>query len=266
MRYITDADGYVVSVSFGGYIECDWGGCTEYTGEVPTGYDSIDQWYLTECEQLWKWKIVDGSLVYDPDAVLPEEPEKPEEPETPEEEPGDVVVESGSAGVWHYRKWRSGYCELWTKTKVLPPSSIRDGSSYYSDICTLDLPFHVSDGVVTGSAHFLHWVANAEVWAEGWIVGFRLMRSTEVFTDIEVPVQLNVQGKYDLDAPDDPDIPAGSDSGLTVTDDGAGNVIITSYGSAVIEDDGIGNVNIVDSGTTSIEDDGVGNVVIMEEG
>ena len=249
MRYITNADDYLVAVSFGADIECEWGCCTEYTGEVPDDYTSLDQWYLAECEQLWKWKIVDGSLVYDAEAVLPEE-----EPEEPVEDLTDSVIEQGIAGVWRYRKWRSGNCELWTKTNVLPPSSIQEGSCYYSDICTLDLPFHVTEGVVTGSAHFLHWVANAEVWEDGWIVGFRLMRSAEVYTDTEVPVQLYVQGVCEVEEPD---------SGLTVEDDGAGNVTITAYGTASIEDDGAGNVNIVDSGTTSITDDGAGNVTII---
>jgi hypothetical protein len=251
MRYVTNADDYLVAVSFGADVECQWGICTQYEGEVPDKYSSLDAWYLAECEQLWKWKIVDGSLVYDADAVLPEE--------EPEEDFTDSVVERGISGVWRYRKWRSGYCELWTKTNVLPPPSTQEGSNYYSDICTLDLPFHVSDGVVTGSAHFLHWVTNAEVWEDGWTVGFRLMRSTEVYTDVEVPVQLNVQGSYDVDEPDIPDEP-GSD--LTVTDDGAGTATIEAYGSAAsITDDGAGNVRIWAPG--AIKNDGAGNVTIL---
>ena len=246
MRYITNADDYLVAVSFGADIECEWGICTQYEGEVPDDYSSLDAWYLAECERLWKWKIVDGSLVYDAEAAPPEE--------EPVEDFTDSVIEQGIAGVWPYRTWRSGNCELWTKTNVLPPSSIQEGGCYYSDICTLDLPFHVTEGVVTGSAHFLHWVANAEVWEDGWIVGFRLMRSAEVYTDTEVPVQLYVQGVCEVEEPD---------SGLTVEDDGAGNVTITAYGTASIEDDGAGNVNIVDSGTTSITDDGAGNVTII---
>lgn len=59
--------------------------------------------------------------------------------------------------------------------------------------------------------------------------------------------------------PGDPDEP---DSGLTVTDDGAGNVAIAATGSASITDDGAGNVTIADAGSTSIEDDGAGNVTI----
>lgn len=200
MRYITGPGSYLVAVSFGADIECDVGICTEYAGGVPAGYTSLDAWYLAECEQLWKWRIVNGSLVYDANAVPPELPEEPEEPDVPVVDFDDVVIEHGIAGSieggWHYRKWRSGYCELWTKANVLPPSSIQVGGNYYSDICTLNLPFRVWAGVVTGSAHFLHWVSNAEVWEDGMTVGFRLMRSTGVYTDNEVPVQIHVRGQW----------------------------------------------------------------------
>lgn len=193
MRYITGPGSYLVAVSFGADIECDGSDCKEYTGAVPAGYKSLEAWYLAECEQLWKWRVLGDSMVYDANATPPEEPEEPAEPE---EDFVDVVVEYGIEGGWHYRKWRSGYCELWAKTNVVPPSSIQAGSNYYSDVCTLGLPFRVWGGVVTGSAHFLHWVSNAEVWEDGMTVGFRLMRSTGVYTDAEVPVQLHVQGQW----------------------------------------------------------------------
>jgi hypothetical protein len=51
--------------------------------------------------------------------------------------------------------------------------------------------------------------------------------------------------------PDEPDIPDEPDSGLTITDDGAGNVTIAAYGSASITYDGEGN--IVQIGATAIK-------------
>ncbi len=72
MRYITNADGYVVTVSFGGDIECDWGVCTEYTGAVPTGYTSLEAWYAGETEKLYRWKVVNGQLTMDSSATAPE--------------------------------------------------------------------------------------------------------------------------------------------------------------------------------------------------
>lgn len=72
MRYIVNADNYITAISFGCYIECQDDGCTEYTGSVPTGYASLDEWYADEAEKLYRWKIVDGQLTLDSSAVAPE--------------------------------------------------------------------------------------------------------------------------------------------------------------------------------------------------
>ena len=71
MRYITNADNYIVTVSFGGDVECDWGYCTEYEGSVPTGYTSLEAWYMGESEKLHRWKVVDGQLTLDEGAAEP---------------------------------------------------------------------------------------------------------------------------------------------------------------------------------------------------
>lgn len=69
MRYITDLDGCVRQLSFGADIECDGQTCTEYTGKVPEGYASLEDWYFKEAEKLYRWKIVEGDLVLDSSAV-----------------------------------------------------------------------------------------------------------------------------------------------------------------------------------------------------
>ncbi len=66
MRYILDKDGYIFHVSFGALIVCELGECTEYIGDVPDGYSSIEEWHEQEIERLNAWKIVDGNLVFDP--------------------------------------------------------------------------------------------------------------------------------------------------------------------------------------------------------
>lgn len=53
------------------------------------------------------------------------------------------------------------------------------------------------------------------------------------------------------------------DSGLTITDDGNGNVVITTFGNATIIDDENGNVTITVPDGVSIADDGNGNVIIV---
>lgn len=61
MRYQLDNEGYLIEVNFG----CTTGMCTEYTGTVPEGYETIEEWYEDNCECVRSWKIVDGNLVYD---------------------------------------------------------------------------------------------------------------------------------------------------------------------------------------------------------
>lgn len=71
MRYIADANGYLKEVSFGATIECNGAGCTEYTGSVPSGYDSLVAWFVAEADKLYRWKIVNGELTLDSTATAP---------------------------------------------------------------------------------------------------------------------------------------------------------------------------------------------------
>ena len=59
MRYELDGNGYVNKVFFG----CNSGTCTEYTGDVPTGYETLEKW--SEEANIKAYKVVDGQLVYD---------------------------------------------------------------------------------------------------------------------------------------------------------------------------------------------------------
>lgn len=74
MRYIADSNGYVKEVSFGAMITCDGSSCKNYTGGVPSGYSSLEDWFVAECEQLYRWKVVNGNLVMDAGAVAPAPP------------------------------------------------------------------------------------------------------------------------------------------------------------------------------------------------
>jgi hypothetical protein len=60
MKYKLDASGYVCAVSFGCYLDA----CTEYTGEVPVGYTTLDDWATNACIQAY---YIDpkGNLVID---------------------------------------------------------------------------------------------------------------------------------------------------------------------------------------------------------
>lgn len=69
MRYDIDANNYITNV----YFNCNSGTCTEYTGSIPDGYTSIEEWASNS--NILAYKIVDGNLVYDSakDAELQEQ-------------------------------------------------------------------------------------------------------------------------------------------------------------------------------------------------
>lgn len=73
MRYVVNSNNYVVAISFGTdmiYNDCV---CTEYTGRVPSGWNSLEEWHEDEGEKLWRWKIVSGNLTLDSKAKAPDE-------------------------------------------------------------------------------------------------------------------------------------------------------------------------------------------------
>ena len=61
MRYDLDTNGYITNVYFG----CSSGTCTSYGGQVPEGYEDLEDWYESNCNILNAWKIVNNNLVYD---------------------------------------------------------------------------------------------------------------------------------------------------------------------------------------------------------
>ena len=75
MRYILDDLGYIEVVS--SYLmACNNKSCTEYTGTIPEGYETLEEWAINS--NIRAYKIVDGNLTYDADrdSELQEEWEK----------------------------------------------------------------------------------------------------------------------------------------------------------------------------------------------
>lgn len=62
MKYILDDIGYIEAVSYH-HIECDNKTWAEYTGAIPEGYDSLDDWILNA--NIRAYKIVSNNLTYD---------------------------------------------------------------------------------------------------------------------------------------------------------------------------------------------------------
>jgi hypothetical protein len=62
MRYILDNEGYV-KVCSKTEIVCESKTCTAYEGDVPEGYETIEEW--VQNANINAYKVVDGQLVYD---------------------------------------------------------------------------------------------------------------------------------------------------------------------------------------------------------
>ena len=125
MRIITDSDGRVLDVSFGALISCGGQDGTDYTGTVPTGYTSLEDWFIKEADKLYRWTVVDGELTLDSSAVAP----------TDKLPAADYVIEQGTSGIWTYRKWNSGIAECWGSYTTTGGSST-EGSLYWKGTST----------------------------------------------------------------------------------------------------------------------------------
>lgn len=65
MRYILDDNGYVEEIIFGGMIDCNNKSCTEYIGDIPSGYTSLIEW--ADNANIRAYKIENNNLTYDSD-------------------------------------------------------------------------------------------------------------------------------------------------------------------------------------------------------
>ena len=66
MRIVLDYDNYFFAGSLAEYIECEYGTCQEYTGVIPLGYSSYEDWFAN-CNCRNAYKLVNGNLVLDTD-------------------------------------------------------------------------------------------------------------------------------------------------------------------------------------------------------
>ena len=73
---------------------------------------------------------------------------------------GDYIVEQGTDGIWAYRKWASGYCEMEGQKEVTISSTTSWGSLYYgAAIGRVDLPFTLTEV----------YLSTADIrWNQGW--------------------------------------------------------------------------------------------------
>lgn len=100
----------------------------------------------------------------------------------------DYIIEKGSSGNWTYRKYASGYADLWWSGTVRPTSYTKIGNMVYTNTFSLTMPFGVSGNVVvTGTCDNLHILCDARCDSDNE-VSFRLLRPTAL--------QVGPQGVY----------------------------------------------------------------------
>lgn len=238
MRYITNADGYLVTVSFGGDVECDWGICTEYGGRVPTGYTSLEAWYVGESEKLHRWKVVDGQLTRDEEAPVPPQ-----------------------CNSWVDRIYPVG--SLYLTMSPADPADLFGGAwRRIEDTFLLAAGSTYAAGTTGGEAAHTLTVEELPAHSHGLRLQSGTLSGGSAYSRVASGVD-PVSGLVGSTGGDKPhnNMPPylavyvwqrlpDSDGGLIVTDDGAGNVTVEAYGTATITDDGNGNVTIWSGGAT----------------
>ena len=250
MRYVTNSNNYVVSISFGAEVECAHGYCKEYEGSIPSGYISLEDWYASEMDNLCRWKIVDGELTLATSAVEPvDDWEHPPlflgvEYRTQERYLGKPVYaklvdfgalpNTGSKNVAHATKTN--------QTIISLHGQLSDG-----------VPFSTGYNMTRTSGSKKFWV-DATKW------NIRMLTEADMSALTAYVLVKYVKDSDPTPAAPDPNEPASS--GFEAVDDGSGNVTATPYGTATITDDGAGNVTLAAPGYGAFLDSGSGNVKI----
>lgn len=81
--------------------------------------------------------------------------------------PVDFIVETGSEGIWSWRKWNSGYIELDGKKDYWSTTYLnQSGSIYYAYLGEVKYPFELTE-ITTISFGFIATTGNAWHWGQG---------------------------------------------------------------------------------------------------
>lgn len=188
MRYITNSKGYLQEVSFGADVTCGGQNCTEYTGAVPDGYKTIEDWFLQEHESLYRWKIVSGNLVMDGSTLAPAEYTAV-----------DHIVEQGEKDGWTYRIWASGVQECWLSSERsgmdFSKSNLHSGFYYLSIAFYFPFGFSTPPVVVAdgGSQDFLNFLRVSHVYNNS--VNLWVYSLENIDTDTTVKYHIYAKGK-----------------------------------------------------------------------
>lgn len=108
----------------------------------------------------------------------------------------DYVIEAGTGNGWTYKKWKGGTYEAFGIFEVTPTSSTVNSTMYRTNNMTIDLPFNISNAIVSGTAVGHYWITNGGKSGDSEIT-LRLMSDKEFSTTTSIEVRLEVVGIYE---------------------------------------------------------------------
>ena len=114
----------------------------------------------------------------------------------PETASVDYVIETGTSGGWTYRKWKSGWYQLFGTFNVKPSESTINGTLYRTNNMTVAVPFNIKSAYVTGTAVGFYWITNGGISGDSAIT-LRLMSDKTFSTTNTIEVRLVVEGIYE---------------------------------------------------------------------
>ena len=108
----------------------------------------------------------------------------------------DYVIETGTSGGWTYRKWKSGWYQLFGTFDVKPSESTINGTLYRTNNMTIAVPFDIKSAYVTGTAVGFYWITNGGISGDSAIT-LRLMSDKTFSTTNTIEIRLMVEGIYE---------------------------------------------------------------------
>lgn len=108
----------------------------------------------------------------------------------------DYVIETGASGGWNYRKYKSGFYEMFGTFQVTPTESTLNESLYRTNSIQVGVPFAITnDAVVTGTGTGHYWLTNSG-YAGETAISIRVMSDKTITTTGTITVRLRVVGTY----------------------------------------------------------------------
>jgi hypothetical protein len=107
----------------------------------------------------------------------------------------DYILEQGTNGNWNYRKWKSGFLELWGKVSVQPITNNPYGNGWNTDSINVQLPFEVEDiTAITGISSDMTHLSGAGNSSK--YVWFALAAPHSISTSKTYDVYLDIKGTW----------------------------------------------------------------------